>query len=82
MSGELYLRDGGRQGYGFALAVLAWLAVSLMPTPAAADPAVQFVQRMANELHVAARSRSPQLISSVIQRCRALACRTALPTAS
>jgi phospholipid transport system substrate-binding protein len=39
-----------------------------MAVPAAADPAVQFVQRMANELHVAARAKQPQLISNVIQR--------------
>ena len=68
MSVELYLRGSGRRGFGLAIAVLTWLAVSLMPTTASADPAVQFVQRMANELHVAARARSPQLISSVIQR--------------
>ncbi|HEX6611651.1 MAG TPA: ABC transporter substrate-binding protein [Hyphomicrobiaceae bacterium] len=48
---------------GALLAMLFALAV-----PAAADPAVQFVQRMANELHVAARAKSPQLISNVIQR--------------
>jgi phospholipid transport system substrate-binding protein len=44
------------------------LAGVFMPAVAAADPAVQFMQRMANELHVATRARSPQLISSVIQR--------------
>src|SRR5688572_6574914 len=48
---------------GALLAMLFALAV-----PAAADPAVQFVQRMANELHVAARAKSPQLIANVIQR--------------
>jgi phospholipid transport system substrate-binding protein len=39
-----------------------------MAVPAAADPAVQFVQRMANELHVAARAKPPQRISNVFQR--------------
>lgn len=70
MSTELCLRDGGRRQQGPA-AVFACLLLmlGLLPLPAAAaDPAVQFVQRMANELHVAARSRSPQLISNVIQR--------------
>jgi phospholipid transport system substrate-binding protein len=71
MSVELYLRGSGRSRHGLLGIAFGWLlllALGLMPTPAAADPAVQFVQRMANELHVAARSRSPQLISSVIQR--------------
>lgn len=44
------------------------LALTLMPLPAAADPAVQFMQRLANELLVATRAKSPQLISGVIQR--------------
>ncbi len=51
-----------------AMAAGLFLALIALSAPAVADPAVQFVQRMANELHVAARARSPQLISSVIQR--------------
>ena len=70
MSVVLYLRDGGRRWSAVAAAAVTWLLLTLtfMPAPAAADPAVQFMQRMANELHVAARARSPQLIASVIQR--------------
>lgn len=70
MSVVLYLRNGGRGWPTATAAVASWLLLALtaMPAPAAADPAVQFMQRMANELHVAARARSPQLIASVIQR--------------
>ena len=70
MSTEFYLRDTGRGRRSLVAAACACLllALGLIPTPAAADPAVQFMQRMANELHVAARSRSPQLIASVVQR--------------
>jgi len=67
---NLSFAEGGlrmRSGIG-AMAAALLLTLISVATPAAADPAVQFVQRMANELHVAARARSPQLISSVIQR--------------
>jgi phospholipid transport system substrate-binding protein len=66
----VYLRNSGARRLAILPMALSWLlmAMTLVPTPAAADPAVEFMQRMANELHVAARSRSPQLISSVIQR--------------
>lgn len=56
-----------RMGLGLRLGALL-VGLLAMAAPAAADPAVQFVQRMANELHVAARAKSPQLISNVIQR--------------
>ena len=56
-----------RVGLGPRLGALLAMLFALV-VPAAADPAVQFVQRMANELHVAARAKSPQLISNVIQR--------------
>lgn len=56
-----------RMGLGLGLGALL-VGLLAMAAPAAADPAVQFVQRMANELHVAARAKSPQLISNVIQR--------------
>jgi phospholipid transport system substrate-binding protein len=56
-----------RVGLGPRLGALLAMLFALT-VPAAADPAVQFVQRMANELHVAARAKSPQLISNVIQR--------------
>ncbi|MGE5512691.1 MAG: ABC transporter substrate-binding protein [Bacteroidota bacterium] len=45
-----------------------FLLLPLISSPAAADPAVQFMQRLANELLVATRAKSPQLISNVIQR--------------
>lgn len=54
-------------GLGLRLGALLF-ALFAVAAPAAADPAVQFVQRMANELHVAARAKQPQLISNVIQR--------------
>ena len=54
-------------GLGLRLGALL-LALFALAAPAAADPAVQFMQRMANELHVAARAKQPQLISNVIQR--------------
>jgi phospholipid transport system substrate-binding protein len=56
-----------RMGLGLRLGALL-VGLLAMAAPAAADPAVQFVQRMANELHVAARAKSPQLIANVIQR--------------
>lgn len=69
MSVLLRLRGVAHGGPLAKVVACVLLAIGLVPIPAAAaDPAVQFVQRMANELHVAARSRSPQLISSVIQR--------------
>jgi phospholipid transport system substrate-binding protein len=63
------LRGIGTRCLGAIAGVLIALVVgSLSAAPAAADPAVQFMQRLANELLVATRSKSPQLISSVIQR--------------
>ena len=67
---EMSRRESGcvrRMGLGLRLGALL-AALFALAAPAAADPAVQFVQRMANELHVAARAKSPQLISNVIQR--------------
>lgn len=70
MSIDVSRRKAGRVGrVGLAVRVSALLlALFALAAPAAADPAVQFVQRMANELHVAARAKSPQLIANVIQR--------------
>ena len=70
MSTDVSRREAGcvpRVGLGPRLGALLAMLFALA-VPAAADPAVQFVQRMANELHVAARAKSPQLISNVIQR--------------
>ena len=70
MSIDVFRREAGR-GAGTSLTLrLGALLVAFfaLAAPAAADPAVQFVQRMANELHVAARAKSPQLIANVIQR--------------
>lgn len=54
-------------GYAFAIACLTWLTV--VPSPAtAADPAVKFMAQVGRELMAAARSRSPGVMSSVIQR--------------
>lgn len=67
---EMSRREAGcvrRMGMGLRLGALL-VALFAVTVPAAADPAVQFVQRMANELHVAARAKSPQLIANVIQR--------------
>lgn len=67
---DMSRREAGcvrRMGLSLRLGTLL-LALFALAVPAAADPAVQFVQRMANELHVAARAKSPQLISNVIQR--------------
>jgi phospholipid transport system substrate-binding protein len=70
MSIVVFRREAGREaGTSLALRLGALLVVFFaLAAPAAADPAVQFVQRMANELHVAARAKSPQLIANVIQR--------------
>ena len=70
MSTDVSRREAGcvpRVGLGPRLGALLAMLFAVA-VPAAADPAVQFVQRMANELHVAARAKSPQLISNVIQR--------------
>lgn len=56
-----------RKVLGLRLSALL-VAMLALATPAAADPAVLFMQRMANELHVAARAKQSQLISNVIQR--------------
>src|SRR6185295_7555005 len=51
----------------FAVASAAWLAAA--PQPAvAADPAVKFMAQVGRELTAAARTRSPGVIASVIQR--------------
>ena len=70
MTIDVSRREAGRVGrVGLAGRVSALLvALFALAAPATADPAVQFVQRMANELHVAARAKSPQLIANVIQR--------------
>ena len=47
------------------VAVMAFLQSTRV---AAADPAVQFMQRVANELLIASRSKSPELLTSVVQR--------------
>jgi phospholipid transport system substrate-binding protein len=68
--GVMHLTRAGRARRRGAYGFTAWLLLALLALPgsAAADPAVQFMQRMANELLVATRARSPELISSVIHR--------------
>jgi phospholipid transport system substrate-binding protein len=48
--------------------VLAMFSVLLPPAQAAADPAVQFMERVSRELQAAARSRSPQAMQSAVSR--------------
>lgn len=51
----------------FAMACAAWLTAA--PRPAkAADPAVKFMAQVGRELTAAARTRSPGVMASVIQR--------------
>src|SRR5262245_47916612 len=57
----------GVSGYVLAIACALWL--SFVPSPAsAADPAVKFMAQVGRELMAAARTRSPGVMSSVIQR--------------
>lgn len=51
----------------FAAASAAWLTAAPRPA-AAADPAVKFMAQVGRELMAAARTRSPGVIASVIQR--------------
>ena len=49
--------------------MLATLALACLAAPArAADPAVVFMERVAHELLAASRSKSPELIASVVHR--------------
>lgn len=48
--------------------LLAWLLTALSALPAAADPAVAFMKKVAHELLQATRSKSPELVASVVQR--------------
>ncbi len=51
------------------LAAALGFAMALSLTPArAADPAVQFMQKVAHELLNASRSKSPELVASVVHR--------------
>jgi phospholipid transport system substrate-binding protein len=58
------------QGRGLAPVLCLLVAVALLfpARAAAADPAVQFMHKVAHELLSASRSKSPELISNVIQR--------------
>src|SRR5262245_26030696 len=59
--------SAGIAGYVLAMACAVWL--SIVPSPAsAADPAVKFMAQVGRELMAAARTRSPGVMSSVIQR--------------
>jgi phospholipid transport system substrate-binding protein len=51
----------------FAMACVAWLTAAPRPA-AAADPAVKFMAQVGRELMAAARTRSPGIMASVIQR--------------
>jgi phospholipid transport system substrate-binding protein len=51
----------------FAFVCVAWFAAIPQPA-AAADPAVKFMAQVGRELMAAARTRSPGVIASVIQR--------------
>jgi phospholipid transport system substrate-binding protein len=58
---------GGVSGCILAIACVAWLTTA--PSPAvAADPAVKFMAQVGRELMAAARTRSPGVMASVIQR--------------
>lgn len=51
------------------IAALLAVITGLLSAPArAADPAIDFMQRVGNELLNASRSKSPELIASVVQR--------------
>jgi phospholipid transport system substrate-binding protein len=51
----------------FAMGYVAWLTAAPRPA-AAADPAVKFMAQVGRELMAAARTRSPGVMASVIQR--------------
>jgi phospholipid transport system substrate-binding protein len=51
----------------FAMSYVAWLTAAPRPA-AAADPAVKFMAQVGRELMAAARTRSPGVMASVIQR--------------
>lgn len=54
---------------GCVYAICSLFALALAPTPAvAADPAVQFMAKVGRELMAAARTRSPGVMSTVMQR--------------
>ena len=54
---------------GCIYAIFSLLVLALAPTPAvAADPAVQFMAKVGRELMAAARTRSPGVMSAVMQR--------------
>ena len=54
---------------GFVYALVSLMGIALAPAQAtAADPAVQFMAKVGRELTAAARTRSPGVMSAVIQR--------------
>lgn len=58
---------GGRCGLLLALLTILLVGSASSPTQAA-DPAVEFMERVSRELIIAARSRSPQLLAATISR--------------
>jgi len=62
-------RRGRRVALGCICALIALAGLAVAPNPApAADPAVQFMAQVGRELMAAARTRSPGVMSAVIQR--------------
>lgn len=51
------------------MSTLAWIGLAVAPAAAqSADPAVQFMERVARDLQAAARSRSPQAMQAAVSR--------------
>jgi phospholipid transport system substrate-binding protein len=65
--GQLRLPAAGLAACIFAIACVAWLTAAPRPA-AAADPAVKFMAQVGRELMAAARTRSPGVMASVIER--------------
>lgn len=54
--------------FGRVAAAFVILSGLLLSPARAADPAVAFIERVANELLIASRSKSPELVSGVVHR--------------
>ena len=67
IAGRLGMRSAPVAGLRLLLAV-AGLLMALVPDARAADPAAAFMDKVGRELLAATRSKSPELISSVVHR--------------
>jgi phospholipid transport system substrate-binding protein len=61
-------RTTHRSNWAKAIGITAWLLTGLAAPALAADPAVQFMDRVSRDLMSAARTRSPQAMAATIQR--------------